>query len=318
MFENDRDVESAKTFLDIRERVNDSGNEEGLLGLAFDPEYGSNGHFYVYYSAASPRRSVVSRFTRSSEDPDRADPSSEFRFMEVGQPYSNHNGGHVLFGPDGFFYIGLGDGGAGGDPRGNAQDPSTLLGSILRIDVSALDSSGGYTIPADNPFAGQSGGARQEVWAYGLRNPWRFNFDRETGVLWAADVGQQRSEEIDIIERGHNYGWNIMEGFECYRAASCDANGLTRPLAVYGRDSGCSVTGGYVYRGARLPALRGAYIYGDFCSGKIWGLRHHGSGVVERALIAETGLRIPAFGEGPAGELYILSFEGKVWWLRPG
>ena len=318
VFENDRDVESAKPFLDIQERVSVSGNEEGLLGLAFDPYYESNGYFYVYYSAASPRRSVVSRFKLSAEDPDRADPSSEMTVMEVSQPYSNHNGGQVLFGPDGFLYIGLGDGGAGGDPRGNGQDPSTLLGAILRIDVSTLDSRGGYAIPPDNPFAGQTGGARQEVWAYGLRNPWRFTFDRETGVLWAGDVGQNRFEEIDIIEPGHNYGWNVMEGFECYGASSCDDLGLTPPVMVYGRDGGCSVTGGYVYRGTRVTPLQGAYVYGDFCSGKIWALKHDGARVTEHRLIAESGLQIAAFGEGPAGQLYILSFEGKIWRLWPG
>ena len=193
VFENDAEVSTAQEFLDIRERVSDRGNEEGLLGLAFDPEYLRNGYFYVYYSAGNPRRSVVSRFSVSDEDPERADPASEMPILQVRQPFANHNGGQILFGPDGFLYIGLGDGGGRGDSAGNAQDPSTLLGAILRIDVGTLDSKGAYSVPADNPFAGSGGEARGEIWAYGLRNPWRFSFDRETGDLWAGRTGTRRS-----------------------------------------------------------------------------------------------------------------------------
>ena len=313
VFENDPGVESAETFLDIRERVNDSGNEEGLLGLAFDPAFAQNGHFYVNYTASGPRRTVVSRFSVSAGDPDRADPDSEVVFLEVAQPYRNHNGGHVAFGPDGMLYVGLGDGGSGGDPRGNGQDTSTLLGSILRIDVSALDETGGYVVPPDNPFAGGDGTARGEIWAYGLRNPWRFSFDRETGDLWAADVGQNRYEEVDLIRPGRNYGWNVMEGAHCYRGAECDTRGLEFPVAKYGRDGGCSVTGGYVYRGRRLPTLYGAYLYADFCSGKIWALRHDGAAVTEQMLIADTGLSISSFGEDASGEVYVVTFEGAVY-----
>ena len=313
VFENDPGVESARTFLDIRERVNDAGNEEGLLGLAFDPAFVENGHFYVYYTASRPRRSVVSRFSVSAGDPNRADADSELVFLEVEQPYRNHNGGHLAFGPDGMLYVGLGDGGSSGDPRGNGQDTSTLLGSILRIDVSVLDQLGGYAVPPDNPFAGGEGAARAEIWAYGLRNPWRFSFDRETGDLWAADVGQNLYEEVDIIRPGLNYGWNVMEGSHCFRRENCDARGLEMPVAEYGRDGGCSVTGGYVYRGSRLPSLYGAYLYGDFCSGKIWALRRDGAAVTEQMLIADTGLSISSFGEDPSGEVYVLTFKGAVY-----
>ena len=313
VFENDPGAESARTFLDIRERVNDSGIEEGLLGLAFDPAFAENGYFYVNYTASGPRRTVVSRFRVDAGDPGRADADSELVFLEVAQPYRNHNGGHVAFGPDGMLYVGLGDGGSRGDPRGNGQDTSTLLGGILRIDVSALDETGGYAIPPDNPFAGGDGTARPEIWAYGLRNPWRFSFDRETGDLWAADVGQNRYEEVDIIRPGRNYGWSVMEGSSCYRREGCDTRGLEPPVAEYGREGGCSVTGGYVYRGRGLPTLYGAYLYADFCSGKIWALRHDGAAVTEQMLVADTGLSISSFGEDPSGEVYVLTFEGAVY-----
>ena len=299
-----------ETFLDIRERVTDRGNEEGLLGLAFDPDYQGNGYFYVYYSAASPRRSVIARF-RASPGADHVDPSTEVVIMEIGQPFSNHNGGHITFGPDGYLYVGLGDGGSGGDPRGHGQNLRTLLGTIIRIDVSTLDETGSYAVPPDNPFVGVEG-ARPEIWAYGLRNPWRFSFDKETGELWAGDVGQNKLEEIDIVTRGSNYGWNIMEGSLCFRVSSCDREGLEPPVAEYGRDGGCSVTGGYVYRGSRLQSLVGAYVYGDFCTGRIWALRHYGSRVTEQAEIVDTGLQISSFAEGPDGEVYILSFTGEI------
>ena len=314
VFPDDQDASSAGVFLDIRPRVNDRGNEEGLLGLAFDPDYGSSGYFYVYYSASNPRRSVVSRFSVSASDPDSADPDSERIVLEVPQPYSNHNGGQIVFGPDGRLYIGLGDGGSRNDPHGNGQDLSTLLGSILRIDVSGLDDVGVYSIPAGNPFAGGDAGARGEIWAYGLRNPWRFTFDRLTGDLWAGDVGQNRYEEIDVVRPGVNYGWNVMEGDECFRPMEgCDRTGLEQPIAVYGRDGGCSVTGGYVYRGARLPSLYGAYVYGDFCSGKIWALRYEDGAVTEHIELVDSGLSISSFGEDRHGELYILSFDDRIY-----
>ena len=310
-FPNDPDVDTAELFLDIRDRVNDRGEEEGLLGLAFDPQYMTNGHLYVYYSASDPRRSVVSRFTAGAGGR-RADPGSERVLLEVAQPFSNHNGGQIAFGPDGYLYIALGDGGSRGDPQGNGQDLGTLLGSILRIDVSTVDSTGAYAIPPDNPFVGRAG-ARPEIWAYGLRNPWRFSFDRATGDLWTADVGQNRFEEVDIIRPGLNYGWNVMEGEECFVRSDCDRTRLEMPVAQYGREGGCSVTGGYVYRGSRLPSLYEAYVYGDYCSGRIWALRHDGDEVIEHLQIADSSLRIPSFGEDADGDLYVLSFDGTIY-----
>ena len=315
VFENDEDVSKAQEFLDIRERVSDRGNEEGLLGLAFDPDYRRNGYFYVYYTASDPRRSVVSRFSVSDEEPERADPASEMPILQVRQPFANHNGGQILFGPDGFLYIGLGDGGGRGDSAGNGQDPSTLLGAILRIDVGTLDSKGTYTVPADNPFAGSEDGARGEIWAYGLRNPWRFSFDRETGDLWAGDVGQDRYEEVDIITPGANYGWNVMEASHCYRVSrGCDQANLAPPVIEYGSD-GCSITGGYVYRGSLLPSLLGAYVYGDFCSGKIWALRHDGTRVTEHMQVVDSGLSISSFGEDRLGEILVVSLDGGIYRL---
>ena len=310
VFDNVARPSPPETFLDIRRRVSDRGNEEGLLGLAFDPGYRDNGYFYVYYSAASPRRSIIARY-RASQGTDPVDPSTEKVIMEIGQPFSNHNGGHITFGPDGYLYIGLGDGGSGGDPRGHGQNLRTLLGTIIRIDVSTLDESGSYAVPPDNPFVGVEG-ARPEIWAYGLRNPWRFSFDRETGELWAGDVGQNKLEEIDIIKRGANYGWNIVEGSLCFGDSACSRAGLEPPVAEYGREDGCSVTGGYVYGGSRIPSLVEAYVYGDFCTGRIWALRHDGGQVTEQAQIADTDLQISSFAEGPDGEVYILSFTGEI------
>ena len=307
--------QQADIFLDITDRVNRGGDEEGLLGLAFDPDYQGNGYFYVYYSAADPRRSVLSRFSLDQENTNIADPQSEVVIMEVAQPYSNHNGGQLAFGPDGYIYIGLGDGGSGGDPLGNGQNLSTLLGSILRIDVSGLSAPGDYEIPADNPFVGIEG-ARPEIWAYGLRNPWRFSFDSETGLLWAGDVGQNLWEEIDIISKGANYGWNIMEGFHCYSPSTdCNQSGLTLPVVEYGRSQGCSVTGGYVYRGAQIASLQGHYIYGDYCSGNIWALAYDGSAVTENKLLVDSSLSITSFGVDVTGNLYILDRQGGIYTL---
>ena len=257
--------------LDLRDRVSSRGSEEGLLGLALNPA--NENHLYIYYSAAGPRRSVVSRFLVDLANR-TIDADSELIILEVEQPYANHNGGQIAFGPDGYLYIGLGDGGSAGDPLGSGQDTSTLLGSILRIDVSNATATRPYAIPPDNPFA--DGGGRPEIWAYGLRNPWRFSFDRETGDLWAGDVGQNEWEEIDIIQRGGNYGWNILEGDHCFSPRdNCDREGTIPPVWEYSLDgTPCSVIGGYVYRGDAIPWLRGAYIYGDFCSGKVHALRY--------------------------------------------
>ncbi len=307
--------QQAGIFLDITDRVNRGGDEEGLLGLAFDPAYQQNGYFYVYYSAANPRRSVVSRFNLDQQNADMADPQSEVIIMEVAQPYANHNGGQLVFGPDGYLYIGLGDGGSAGDPHGNGQNLGTLLGKILRIDVSGLSAPGDYTIPVDNPFVG-TGGARAEIWAFGLRNPWRFSFDSQTGLLWAGDVGQGSWEEIDIIVKGANYGWNIMEGLHCYLPSTgCNQSGLTLPIFEYDHSQGCSITGGYVYRGDQTPSLQGSYIYGDYCSGKIWALTYDGGAVTENILLVDSGLSITSFSEDPAGNLYILDRQGGIYTL---
>ena len=318
VFPNQSDVSRTEVFLDIRDRVNDRGNEEGLLGLAFDPRFAENGYFYVYYSASNPRRSVLSRFSAGEEHTNQANPDSERVILEVPQPYSNHNGGAIHFGADGYLYVALGDGGSSGDPKGNGQDPGTLLGSILRIDPATPSSYGNYSVPGDNPFLGVSG-FRDEIWAFGFRNPWRFSFDRGTGDLWAGDVGQRGYEEIDLVKRGLNYGWNVMEGFHCYppSVSSCQQDGLEPPLVEYPLTSrNCAVTGGYVYRGSRVPLLQGAYLYGDFCSGRIWGLIYDGQEVSDTQLLLDSSLQISSFGEDEAGELYILSFDRKIYRLR--
>lgn len=293
------------TFLDVRGRLIDNpGNEEGLLGLAFAPDYATSRRFYVNYSAGGPRRNVISRFTAGAV----ADPASERVVLEIGQPYANHNGGGMAFGPDGMLYIGSGDGGSSGDPQRNAQNTNTLLGKILRIDVSGDR----YTVPPDNPFA--AGGGRGEVWAYGLRNPWRISFDPVTGQLWTADVGEGQTEEVDRVVRGGNYGWNRLEGFDCYNG-SCDSGGTLLPRAAYSHEFGCSVTGGYVYRGAAMPELQGWYVYGDFCSGRVWAVdaaTNEGAAIP----LAETGKAIASFGVLSDGEIYLVTFDNAIFRLE--
>ena len=317
VFQNNDDVESLTVFLDIRDRVDDSENEEGLLGLAFDPHYESNGYFYVHYTASSPARSIISRFSVTVDDQQKADIESELVILQINQPYDNHNGGHIAFGPDGYLYIGLGDGGNGGDPQDNGQNNETLLGTILRIDVSDSSEQKKYGIPPDNPFAGLKY-EKNEIWAYGLRNPWRFSFDEETGLLWVGDVGQNKFEEIDIVEKGGNYGWNVLEGFHCYSVStsSCDSEEFEAPIVEYDRDEGCSVTGGYVYRGSIFNFLYGSYIYGDFCSGLIWALNYDGTKIVDVTILVDSDLIISSFGEDEEGELYILSFDNKIYRLK--
>jgi len=310
----------AEVFLDIRSQVSTAGNEEGLLGLAFDPNFKPNGHFYVYYSAANPRRSVISRFTIGgtglvSFEEATAVPESQLLVLEIPQPFSNHNGGQLAFGPDGMLYISLGDGGAGGDPQGNGQNASTLLGSILRIDVSGIGPDQGYRVPADNPFAGVTD-ARGEIWAYGLRNPWRFTFDRENGDLWAGDVGQNSFEEVDLIQRGGNYGWNTLEGNHCFSPRSgCDPSGTMPPVIEYSTNKGCSVIGGYVYRGTSIPSLAGTYLYGDYCSGEIRGFRFENGEAGGDALLIDSGLNITSFGEDEDGEIYVITQRGRIYRL---
>ena len=314
VFPNDPDIDTAAVFLDIRERVYMGHNEEGLLALDFHPDYTDNGFFYVYYSASHPRRGVLSRFSVDPADPNRADPDSEQVILKVEQPWGNHNGATVLFGPDGYLYISLGDGGAANDPHGNGQDLSTLLATVLRIDVDKTDEGLDYAIPPDNPFVGRPD-ARGEIWAYGLRNVWRMSFDRETGELWAGDVGQNRWEEIDLIVRGGNYGWNIREAAHSFKR-DVSPGPVIDPVVEYpqrnGREIiGLSVTGGYVYRGPGLPGLEGAYIYGDYVTGRIWALRYAGGEVTEHREIFRPppSLYIASFGEDAEGELYICSFD---------
>lgn len=299
-------------FLDISGRIS-SGGERGLLSIAFHPDYGANGHFYVDYT--DPRgNTVISRFSVSA-NPDVADPGSEKPILNITQPFANHNGGHILFGPDGMLYVGMGDGGSGGDPYGNGQDRGTLLGDLLRIDVDHGDP---YAIPPGNPFVGQPG-MRGEIWAWGLRNPWRFAFDRETGLLYIADVGQNAWEEIDIVpssSAGLNFGWNIMEGNHCYPGGACSPAGLVTPALEYSHSEGCSVTGGFVYRGRRIPELAGHYFYADYCAGWIRSFRYSNGKVVESREwdLGDVG-RVLSFGEDSSRELYILSDSGKVFRL---
>jgi uncharacterized repeat protein (TIGR03806 family) len=311
VFPNRADAAQAGTFLDIRSKVKCCG-EEGLLSVAFHPRYAQNRVFYVYYSAPSPRRSVIARYEARADDPSAADPQSERVILEVPQPYANHNGGQLLFGSDGYLYIFLGDGGSGGDPENYAQRLSELLGKILRLDVDRTEGALAYAIPPDNPFLGQAG-ARAEIWAYGFRNPWRCSFDRLTQDLWCGDVGQNAWEEVDLVVRGGNHGWRRMEGNVCYNPSTgCDDGTLVDPIAVYDHAQGCSVTGGFVYRGSRLPEIYGAYLYGDYCSGQIWALRWDGGQVTESRVIALSGLNISAFGEDQAGEIYIVHHGGTL------
>ncbi|MEW6764198.1 MAG: PQQ-dependent sugar dehydrogenase [Pseudomonadota bacterium] len=303
VFDHRPEVAASTVFIDIRDRVQAGYSESGLLGMAFHPDFASNGQVFLSYTAdGSPLVSRVSRF-QSLDGGQTANPGSETILLAVDQPYTNHNGGQIGFGPDGYLYLGLGDGGSAGDPAGNAQNVNTLLGAMLRLDV---DGGSPYAIPPDNPFA--SGGGRPELFAWGLRNPWRWSFDRATGELWVGDVGQNAWEEIDQVERGGNYGWAIREGAHCYAAATCATAGLIDPVAEYGHDQGCSVTGGYVYRGQAVPVLLGAYVYGDFCSGLIWALPGRQG---PPQLLLESGLNISSFAEGLDGELYMLHFGSR-------
>ena len=311
VFQNEANTAAKKLFLDIKSKVDDSGNEEGLLGLAFHPDYESNGYFYVNYTASNPNRTVISRFKVSS-DADKADPSSEFVILEFRQPYSNHNGGQVSFGPDGYLYIATGDGGSGGDPHGNGQNKAALLGKILRIDVDHESNGIHYSIPADNPFAGSSN-YRKEIYAFGLRNPWRFSFDAVTKSLWTGDVGQNAYEEIDIIAKGGNYGWNTMEGKHCYDPShGCRTSGLLLPIWEYDRGEGVSVTGGFVYRGAALQALKGKYVFADYGSGNIWALDPSSVNNPVVTKLAASDLHIASFGVDQHHELYMCA-DGKVY-----
>ena len=294
------------------------GVERGLLSMAFHPSYASNGHFYVYYTNPAGDIRVV-RYTASA-NPNIADSTSGDTILSAfHETNDNHNGGLLLFGPDGKLYAGLGDGGSSGDPPGNGQNLDTLLAKILRLDV---DGASPYAVPADNPFVGHAG-ERGEIWLYGLRNPWRFSFDRTSGDLYIGDVGQNLYEEVDVLAAGSpagvNFGWNVMEGKHCYGASSCNMSGLTLPLVEYGHADGCAVTGGYVYRGTKIPALAGIYFYGDYCSGWVRSFRYTGGAAAENRdwpLLAVSG-GLSSFGEDARGELYIASLSGKLYRVVP-
>ena len=300
-------------LLDLSAAISCCG-ERGLLGLAFHPDYTTNGFFFVNYTAGNGD-TVISRFAVSPEDSNRADADSEMEILRFDQPFSNHNGGHLAFGPDGYLYIATGDGGSGGDPQNNGQDLNTLLGKILRLDVDG----GSAGIPPDNPFA-STATARSEIWAYGLRNPWRFSFDRKTGDLFIADVGQNAIEEIDFQPAastgGENYGWRLKEGSRCFNPSSnCDDESLVDPIIEYSHSLGCSVTGGFRYRGKQSAALEGVYVFGDYCSGTIWGATPNGDGTWSRRVLAETDLQIASFGEDTDGNLYVVDLSGSIYRL---
>ncbi|NWG18627.1 MAG: PQQ-dependent sugar dehydrogenase [Chloroflexi bacterium] len=301
-------------FLDVADRLSTRGNEQGLLGLAFHPDYAANGLFFINYTDRDGATAVV-RYSVSADDPNRADPASAAIILQIAQPYRNHNGGHIAFGPDGYLYIGMGDGGSAGDPQGSGQNPAALLGKMLRIDINADP----YAIPADNPFVNAADYA-PEIWAMGLRNPWRFSFDRASGDLYIGDVGQNAVEEVNFqpadSRGGENYGWNILEGTRAYSGAAAPA-GLVPPFYEYPHPEGCSVIGGYVYRGEGLPDLQGIYLFGDYCSGVVYASRRDASGNWQTMRWLDTGKIISSFGEDEAGELYLIGHMGSIYRFEP-
>ena len=304
----------AGPYLDVREKVS-TQMEQGLLGMAFHPDFKENRKLFVYYTD-KVGDSVLARYQTELANPNVVSIDSEKILLRVRQPFANHNGGCIRFGPDGFLYIGLGDGGGSGDPNLAAQNLGSLLGKILRLDVDGPEAVGlSYAIPADNPFMGKAG-ARKEIWAYGFRNPWRFSFDAQTGRLFAGDVGQDTTEEIDIVSAGKNYGWNWLEGTKCFRD-NCSRRGIEMPIAEYGRNEGVSVTGGFVYRGRRLPLLEGSYIFGDFGSGTLWSLTYQNAKFWKRDRLKDTDFQISSFGEDRHRELYVVDFRGNVYRIDP-
>jgi glucose/arabinose dehydrogenase len=341
VFPKNPGVSQTKAFVDISPRKPQVQNEEGLLAFAFHPQYKSNGRFYLYYTQQSPKREVLSEVQVSKNDPDQADLASERVLLEIPHPYWNHNGGTAVFGPDGYLYLSQGDGGLGGDPHNVGQSGHHLLAKILRLDVNSRTGKLEYGIPKDNPFAAkdkqgnpkadpfdtQPEGLRPEIWAYGLRNVWRMSFDRQTGDLWAGDVGQDKWEEVDLIVKGGNYGWSTREGFHDFKNVKLSGKAID-PVIEYPHNAGLaseckfpdhspgvSITGGYVYRGKAMPGLQGAYIYGDFQMGTIWGLRYENGQITARGTLSKEngGRNIPSFAEDAEGELYVLSFDGTIY-----
>ncbi|HIG73556.1 MAG TPA: T9SS type A sorting domain-containing protein [Bacteroidetes bacterium] len=307
-------------FLDLDDRVL-AGGERGLLGLAFHPDYETNGRVFVYYTARPDGRTIVSEFARSTADPLAADPASEQVVLEVDQPFSNHNAGKIAFGPDGYLYVGLGDGGGANDPLRTGQDRSDLLGSLLRLDVDDVPKGETYGIPADNPFVGEAD-VREEIYAYGLRNPWKFSFDSDTGDLWLGDVGQNRWEEVNLVESGGNYGWRPVEGPACFESG-CDLSAYDAPIAWYphtgGAEGGFSITGGFVYRGRAVPGLEGAYLYADFVLPRLWMLQYDPeTGDATSTLLTTSIPNISTINEGPGGEAYVASYNSGTIYILGG
>jgi glucose/arabinose dehydrogenase len=327
VFPNDQKADRTKVFLDLRDRVvyTDDQNEEGFLGLAFHPQYRKNGEFFVFYTLRKPPlTNVLSRFRVSPDDPDRADPGSEEELLRITKPFWNHNGGTICFGPDGCLYVAVGDGGSANDPYHHGQDLSKLFGKVLRIDVDHTEQGKKYATPPDNPFVGREN-ARPEIWTYGMRNPWRMAFDRKTGVLWTSDVGQNLYEEIDLLTRGGNYGWSIREGLHPFGPTGVGPRpDLIEPIWEYRHDVGKSLTGGTVYRGARLPELEAWYVYADYVSARVWALRYDEGKkrVVANRKIRDPNVPVLSFGEDEKGEVYFLTYSptgrGIYWFARPG
>ncbi len=328
----DRSSKETNVFLDITDRKPLEKNEEGLLGFTFHPKFKKNGKFYIFYSQQNPKRSVISEFQVSKTDPNKADKSSERILMQFERPEWNHDGGEIEFGPDGYLYIATGDGGGRNDQFGNSQNPGSWLAKILRIDVNSKTRDLPYGIPKDNPFVGKKE-FRPEIWAWGMRNPWRFSFDRKTGELYCGDVGQNLWEEIDIIKRGGNYGWNYREAFHEFTNTPPAGLKFEDPILEYphvatlstNHTPGQSITGGYVYRGKKIPSLRGVYLYSDFVSGTLWGLRYEKGKVTEAAPLEELNMRtkalglvrqVASFGQDGDGELYVLCYNGKIYELE--
>jgi glucose/arabinose dehydrogenase len=310
VFQNNANATAANIFLNITSQV----HLGGFLSLALHPNFSQNGYFYVNYLADNPLRTIIAQYSVSQSNPNQADNGSEKILMEIPQLYPVHNGGQLAFGLDGYLYIALGDGGPQGDPNGNAQNCSTLFGKILRVDVDRTSENLSYAIPSDNPFVGNSRGFREEIYAYGFRNPWKFSFDAVTGVLFAGDVGQDRMEEIDNVKNGGNYGWNIMEGTLVF--AGGNQTGLKMPIWAYGRDQGNATIGGFVYRGANLTGVVGSYIYGDYVSGRIWAFSNYQSGNPVNRELLKIDFNITSFGLDEKNELYICAQDGKIYELK--